>query len=70
MIEDAMRAAPALFASPGDLFTWRGEQDFGHDRVEYKGRNENVSDGTSPKRGWLIFHNHGGGFAVDNFLRV
>lgn len=61
-----MRAAPALFASPGDLFTWQSssppsawaEFDYGEVYVKYVGRNEVASDGTSPEKGWLIFHDH------------
>ena len=59
MIEDAMKGAPALFASPGDVFFTRDRNSWGDSYVEYVGRNEVVSNGTSPKKGWLIFHNSG-----------
>ena len=71
--KEAKKAAPVLFAKPGDLFEWT---DYQGDStvVEYIGRNtipskkiklgddddddDDDETYTSPKKGWLIFHEH------------
>mmetsp|Transcript_7718 Transcript_7718/g.13008 ORF Transcript_7718/g.13008 Transcript_7718/m.13008 type:complete len:187 (-) Transcript_7718:242-802(-) len=70
-LEEAKKAAPALFAKPGDQFTFHVTYCDFDAIVEYVGRNTTPPRkvefcGTyednrfSPEIGWLIFHNAGG----------
>ena len=69
LLHEVKMAVPALFAKPGDLFSWHdGASGREKTIVEYVGRNETPPESTSRTMegdgdmhplGWLVFRDHG-----------
>lgn len=76
MLQEAKQAVPALFAKPGDLFEWRtwtgdavveyvGRNEAPSKEItdeEFTNSFHDLpkKDKMTPKKGWLVFRNHGG----------